>query len=51
MSASKDRAYPSEAPQGDLPYDKLLALPIDIGQRWKGLPGTKSPAYYEHMYL
>jgi hypothetical protein len=51
MCASKGRAYPSEAPQGALPYNKLLALPIDIRQHWKGLTGRNIPAYYEHTYL
>jgi hypothetical protein len=51
MCASKGRAYPSEAPQGALLYEKLVALPIGIRQGWKGLPGTNTSAYYVQMYL
>jgi hypothetical protein len=32
-------------------YGRLLALPTNIRLGWKGLTGTKTLAYYEHLQI
>jgi hypothetical protein len=48
MCACKARANPGEAPLGAVPYGHDLTH-RSLG--WKGMPGTNTPAYYDHMYL
>jgi hypothetical protein len=44
----KARANMSKAHLGPPLYGKLVALPTNIRQSGKGLPGTNTLAYYEH---
>ncbi len=46
---SKAGAYLSGAFEINPTRGQAPALPIIIGLRWKGLPGTNTLAYYEHL--
>jgi len=48
MFAGKIGAYPSEAPFRCTTLGYAPALPANIRQDFKGLPGTKAIAYYEN---
>jgi len=43
--AGKAGAYLSESPFKTPLYGRLLALPTNTRQGWKGLPGTNTLAY------
>jgi hypothetical protein len=51
MFAGKAGAYPSGAPKITSPLVRLLALHTKIRLGCKGLPGTNTLAYYEHLSI
>jgi len=42
-------AYPRVEHLKGASLRKALALPANIRQGWKGLPGTNTPAYYDNL--
>jgi hypothetical protein len=51
MFTGKARAYLIEAISAAPLLVRLLALPTNIRQGWKGLPGKNALAYSEYSYI
>ncbi len=51
MFAGKAKDYLSEATERYSTLGRLLASPTNIRLGWKGLPGTKSLAFYKKLKI
>jgi len=51
MFAGEARSTLNGAPERCLNQGLALVLPTNIGQGWKGLPGTNTPAYYRNPHI